>query len=464
MRFFDRSFVMAGLLAGFLACLGAVPQAQRQALAVHRPHELLVRFEANVSDARRAAILRGVDGKELYRYSLVPDLVHVGVKQDVETALQVLRKDQGVRYAHANYLLFPVAETFPPDEGFPKQWGLWVDSPYSSFLGWLWTFYWRFRRADIDAPRAWSVNTGSGDFIVAVIDTGLDNSKTEFDGNLWEKDGDIGRNFLEDPPESVTTDATGHGTRIAGIIGARSNAGMAHSMVGVNWNVQIMPLQFIGYRPDDLTADGDIALAIKAIEFSADEGALVSNNSYGARKISDADSLKDAIEYAGDKGQLFVCAAGNHGEDIDVDPFYPASFNSDLDNMIVVTSIDSRRNLAIGVSYGEETVDIAAPGTDIYSVYAYDWGSDSGTSYATAFVSGAAALYWDLYPELTYLEVKEDLLNSCMRSSYLDGKVKNRRHLNVGNLVVGPWLGMIAVPIDALFLPPVGVVIPPPVY
>lgn len=404
--------------------------------------ELLVRFRAGTPDDRREALLEQVSGVVLEAYTLVPDLYHVRVELDPRDAVERLERAPEVLYAHPNYRLRGTAQKVPTDANFPLQWGLWVDTtPHVPALiegsdDGLPNWFRPSPVADIEAPHGWSVHTGSGGFVVAVIDTGLVVSAQDFVGNLAkDAQGNVGWDFLKNAP--VTGDTNGHGTRVASIIGARANDGLTDSVVGINWACKVLPLRFIGKSQsadgEVLVSTGTTANAIKAVQYATSLGVKVSNNSYGARKIADATGLRDAIAQAGQAGMLFVASAGNFGADLNVDPFYPAAF--DLDNILAVTSIDYDDKLPGDAGYGLGVVDIAAPGVEIYARGKYGYGFDDGTSYATAFVSGAAALFWDLHPQLGYLEVKNRILSRARINKSLKGKIQGGRVLHLANLL-----------------------------
>ena len=146
-----------------------------------------------------------------------------------------------------------------------------------------------------------------------------------------------------------------HGTHVAGTIGAAGDNGIG--IAGVNWDVQIMALKFLGADGSGTTAD-----AIEAINYAVANGAQISNNSWGGDPYSQA--LYDAVEDAGNAGHIFVAAAGNGnwfgmGLDNDAEPFYPASL--ELDNVVAVAATDHNDQLAIFSNYGATSVDLAAP-------------------------------------------------------------------------------------------------------
>jgi subtilisin family serine protease len=212
---------------------------------------------------------------------------------------------------------------------------------------------------------------------------------------------------------------------------------------GVGGNVQVMALKFFfDYTDGENAGAGDDAAAIQAIDYAITHGVKVISASWGGRMSkADAESseLKNALIRAQNAGLLFVVAAGNDSIDNDSDAQadYPAAFH--MDNMIVVAASDSKDALADFSNYGATTVDIASPGVKIlsttvgstyqdvittYTIHgktqAIDW---DGTSMATPIVAGAAALVWSKYPNETYQQIKQRILNSARPVAGLKGKI-----------------------------------------
>jgi subtilisin family serine protease len=213
-------------------------------------------------------------------------------------------------------------------------------------------------------------------------------------------------------------DDNGHGTHCAGIIGAEGNNGIGIS--GINWNVSIMPLKFLGKG-----GFGSTGNAIKAINYAIDRkqhgvNVRVINASWGSTQYSRA--LEDAIRAAGEQGILFVAAAGNNGSNNDRSAHYPSNF--DLPNVISVAALDRTDSLASFSNYGVKTVHIAAPGRDIVSTWLGDaFREASGTSMAAPQVSGVAALVLASEPKLTMTKLRERLLSTVDKVDSLQGKI-----------------------------------------
>jgi len=315
----------------------------------------------------------------------------------------------------------------PDDTSYALQWGL-HNTGQSPFYG--------TAGADIDAPIAWNTTTGSG-VVVAVVDTGVDYTHEDLAANIWNNSGEIAGNGIDDDGNgyiddvrgwnfcSVTNDPmddNGHGTHCVGIIAAVGNNGVG--VTGVNWKVKIMPLKFLDSSGSGYTSD-----AISAILYANKMGAKVISNSWGGTDSSR--SLKDAIEAS---SAVVVCAAGNDAENIDTTPLYPASYNSS--NIIAVAATDYNDKLASFSNYGSKSVDIAAPGVMIRSTYSDNrYAYLSGTSMATPFVSGVAALVYASNSSLSSTGVKAKILSGAETLSSLNGKVVSNGRLNAANAV-----------------------------
>jgi len=291
----------------------------------------------------------------------------------------------------------------PADSFFDKLWGLenlgqGGGTPY----------------VDIWAPQAWKIFTGAPNFIVAVIDTGVEATHPDLQGNLVPGYSPYADNF--DPK-----DENGHGTHCAGTIGGRGDNGIG--VTGVNWNVKIMPIRFLAADGSGTTAN-----AIKGIDWAVENGAKVLSNSWGGGGRSE--QLYQAVLRARDKGVLFIAAAGNESNNNDAKPSYPASY--EVDNVITVAASDKKEKLASFSNYGKKSVHLAAPGVDIYSTYkGGTYKSLSGTSMATPHVAGAAALVWGHRPEFNYLQVKAALLESVDRVAVYSAKTITGGRLNI---------------------------------
>ncbi|MEK7950105.1 S8 family serine peptidase [Luteolibacter soli] len=325
--------------------------------------------------------------------------------------------------AEPDYLQF--ADVTPSDPSFSSLWGLHNTGQSSGVAD-----------ADIDAPEAWSISTGSRDVIVGIIDSGIDGSHPDLAANMYTNPGEIPANGIDDDAngfiddvhgwdfytdDSDPTDGNGHGTHCAGTIG-----GVGDNLIGVagvNWEVSLVALQFLSPGGSGSTSD-----AVDAVNYGRKLGVTLTSNSWGGGAYSA--TLEQAIRDAGAAGQLFIAAAGNDATDNDITPHYPSTYN--LDNVIAVASTTRTDALSSFSCFGKTTVDLGAPGTDIYSTTPGNtYGTKSGTSMATPHVSGAAALLYAISPERSHMDIKEVLLQTADRLPALNGICVSGGRLNL---------------------------------
>jgi regulation of enolase protein 1 (concanavalin A-like superfamily) len=287
--------------------------------------------------------------------------------------------------------------------------------------------------ADISASGAWEVTTGSTAFVVAVIDSGIDHRHVDLVGNLWTAPSAYTINVNGTPVtcpagshgfDTITgscdaVDAAGHGTAMAGIIGAVGNN--ATGGVGVNWRTSIMDLRFLGGDNRGFVSDAitsiDVALQLKTI-FGAAANVRVLSNSWGADEGSLA--LRDAVARTTPANVLFVAAAMNDSRDLDVWPRFPAAYP--LANVVAVAATTRSDGLASFSNYGASTVHLGAPGDNIQTTApGNSYLGSTGTSPATAVVSGVAALVLSACPVDT-AQLKDTLLQTVDPVAALAGK------------------------------------------
>ncbi|MBI4651111.1 S8 family serine peptidase [Candidatus Desantisbacteria bacterium] len=340
-------------------------------------------------------------------------------KKSIDELISKLNKSPLVEFAEPDYIV--QIQRLPNDPNFNFLWGM----------------------NAIDAPSAWDATIGDSTIVVAVIDTGVDYNHVDLNANMWRNPGEIPSNGLDDDNNGIIDDVYGcntirrtgnpmddnkHGTHVAGTIGAVGNNGIG--ITGVNWNVKIMALKFIG--ADGTGSTGD---AIECIDYVIDMkqrgvNVKITSNSWGAYAFSQ--SLYSAVERLKDNGILFVAAAGNNMADAEVYPLYPACF--DLLNIISVSATDWNDNLSDFSNYGLLSVDLGAPGDGIYSTILSNKYDDlSGTSMAAPHVAGAAALIWGYRPLLNYKELRRVILAGTDPLTSLSGKVATGGRLNVNN-------------------------------
>lgn len=411
MRYFHFTSGRLFSAALALSTLFGLGQAQEKHEAGFVPGELLIKFKQTAATAQVQSIYSRVGLQQVTAYNKIGVvLCKLTKSQDVEAVAAECSNDPNVEYAEPNYIYhtFPVPtppQRTPNDPRFDELWGMRNGND-----------------ADIDADEAWEVQTGSENVIVGIIDTGIDYNHEDLKDNIWFNPGesgggkesngvdDDGNGYVDDfrgwnfaYDDNDPFDDQGHGTHVSGTVGAIGDNGKG--VVGVNWRVKLMALKFL-----DRNGSGQLADAIPAIIYAADHGAKLSSNSWGGGGFSQA--LQDAIEYARDKGSLFIAAAGNSSQNTDQFENYPSNY--DVDNVISVAASDRNDKLASFSNYGKTTVDLAAPGVDILSTQPrnFRYQKLSGTSMATPHVSGVAALVLAQYPNLTYRQVLIRILGS----------------------------------------------------
>ena len=265
-----------------------------------------------------------------------------------------------------------------------SQWGLYNSGQNGGVPG-----------ADVHAPQAWVITTGGSDVTVAVVDSGVDADHPDLVGKLLR-----GRNFVGGAPDpNDTDDDCGHGTHVAGIAAASSNN--AAGIAGVSWGARILPVKAL-YRDTSGRVIGYDSWIANGIVYAADSGAEIINLSLGGTSVSP--TLASAVDYAYERGILVVAAAGNCG-----DSSYPLNGCTSLNQWIypaasahtLAVAATDRQDLRASFSTQASYVDVAAPGASIVSTYPDGYASLSGTSMATPFVSGLAALLLSRYPDYT---------------------------------------------------------------
>lgn len=386
--------------------------------------EIFVRYKKGTTASEKTEARS--KSQVLDKYSIVPRLELI--KTDTpEATLRDLRANENVSYASKNKLRELQAD--PNDQFFWAQWGL--ENIGQSFAGETGT-----AGADIDATLAWQATTGSKSTRVAVIDTGIQLNHPDLADNIWTNPDEIAENGIDDDQNGYIddihgwnfinnnndpSDLDGHGTHVAGIIGADTNNSIG--IAGVSQNVSLVALKACDtYCPMDAT--------LAALEYAVSEGIPISNNSYGGNSGSEDLAEKNAIQAAGEAGHLFIAAAGNENNNNDSSTKnYPSSHP--LSNIIAVAASKSNDGKASFSSYGQASVDLAAPGNTIASTYK---GSSyiylSGTSMASPQVAGVAALVKSKRPEFNSSQIKSAILENTRSSASWSGKVLTGGILN----------------------------------
>ncbi len=383
----------------------------------------------------------GPQGSAIHPFASLAGMgvVDFGTPAMANVALERLRRDPRVEYAELDGLWHVDTVARPNDARYPEQWGLEnTGQPVAGLPGGV-------PGVDIDARTAWGVTHGSDDVIVAVIDSGIDADHEDLRDNLWTNAREIPGNGVDDDRNGVVDDVhgfnaidrsgnpdddMGHGTHVAGIIGAVGGNGVGVS--GVNWTTRIMPLKFLGASGGGTTSDAIACIDYLVAMRNRGENIRVVNCSWGSTERSRA--LEDAIETAAREQILFVCASGNDGVNTDQVPHFPSSYESDA--VVSVAALGPDETLASFSNWGAESVDIAAPGVEILSTLPNgQYGFASGTSMAAPFVTGVAALVVSGAPNLKDGTLRDRLLKHSTAVGTFSGKLLSGGRLS-GSLAV----------------------------
>jgi subtilisin family serine protease len=411
------------------------------------PGEVLVKYAGDVTANEKNAALAKVRGS-------VKEKIHTRAMKDagdeqgidlaqtalpVEDAVAALNGAEGVLYAEPNYIYTTDAVSNDPYFTNGRLWGMYGDAttPANAYGS--------------QAGEAWSAgNTGSSGVVVGIIDEGYMYTHPDLAANAGTNPGEIAGNGKDDDGNGYVDDVYGwdfdrndktvfdgvsddHGTHVAGTIGAVG--GNAGGVAGVCWSVKLIVAKFLGTR------GGTTANAIKAVDYFTDLktrhglNLVATNNSWGGGGYSQG--LYDAIERANQAGILFVAAAGNSSSNNDAVKSYPSSYANA--NVIAVASITSAGAMSSFSNYGLTSVDLGAPGSDIWSTVPLNsrgkvvpgYASYSGTSMATPHVTGAAALYAAAHPGSTAVDIKAAILSAAIPTASLAGKCVTGGRLDV---------------------------------
>jgi len=408
-------FTLGGSVA--LAQADRVPFIMMDGKRVH-PTSVLVKYgprvtAANVGATLQAANLRVV--KELSvpsRWALLDSLPQAPQTPPGEEAralrdrIDQLRQSGQFESVEPDYVR--QLNLLPPDTFFQDGtlWGLRNTGQSGGVAG-----------ADINVTNAWDITVGNTNVIIAVLDSGIRYDHVDLAGQMWRNPGEIAGDGIDNDGDGFIdnvfginaltgsgdpNDDNGHGTHVAGTIGAAPNNGQSH--VGVVWNSRLMAVK-VADRFGFLTSSAIIA----GVDFAISKGAKVINASFGGYFFSQAEF--DAYLRARNAGILVVAAAGNDGINTDIQPHYPSSYQ--LDNIIAVAALDRSDRLASFSNYGRTSVHLGAPGVEITSTYntsSTSYQQLQGTSMAAPHVAGVAGLVFALTNTITVSEVRNRIL------------------------------------------------------
>jgi subtilisin family serine protease len=389
-----------GQLQSTFTIVGAQDASRPGKRGAYHPTRILVRFK----NGGRRAFLPG--SGQARGFTGDPNLFVVDNPPGVSVpeAVRGYATNPDVLYAEPDFIVHAL-DTIPSDPRWSDQWDM----------------------TRIAAPQAWDTQTNAGDVVVAVIDTGIDSGAPDLRANLWTNpaDGSHGFTCIGGACVAGGVDDFGHGTHVAGTIGAAANDGVG--IAGINWQVQLLSLKFLDSSGSGSTSDAILCFD-KATELKqSGVNIRITNNSWGGGGFDQA--LKDAMARAEAAGILHACAAGNSNVNADANPMYPAAF--DNRGIISVLATDSNDIGASFTNYGLASVDIAAPGVNTLSTVptgtctlcdSSGYKFLSGTSMATPHVAGVVAALFHANPSLSTNEARDVLLDPASCDALVDPK------------------------------------------
>jgi subtilisin family serine protease len=391
----------------------------------YRTDQILIRFKAGINPTALNDFHRARRGEVLRTFNRIGrwQVLRVPQGETVTNLIAAYQKSGLVEFAEPDYLVYADA-TLPNDPKFldGTLWGL---DNYGQGGG--------TPGADIDATNAWDVLTSASNIVVAVLDSGIRATHEDLAANMWVNPTDGGHGYNAFTGTNDPTDADGHGTLVAGVLGGVGNNGIG--VCGVAWRVQMMACKCLS------GGTGSDSTVIACIDYAITNGARIINASFDTPTPSLA--LSNAITAARDAGVLWVASAGNGntspGRNIDAIPSYPSCYG--IDNVVSVAYTTRTDDLGFLSNYGVTNVALAAPGDQIYSTISFSDTSYypsgglginiAGTSFSAPCVSGACALLMAQYPSDSYQQIISRLLSSTDPLPALAGKCRTGGRLNL---------------------------------
>jgi hypothetical protein len=428
------------IVAVFAVSLGGAGESlakknPRDARPAYREGVVLLAFQDGTQQSLQSAVLSKVGAREIKRIGVGVHVVAVARGRESEI-VKLLRAHQEVRYAEPDYLQTVSAGTLPNDTSVGIQWAF--QNTGQRVNGTTGTF-----GADERAFSAWGITTGTNSVVAADLDTGVQYSHPDLFTNMWNNPGGIGGcaanthgfNVLNNSCDPMDDDGAfnGHGTHVAGIMGATTNN--AAGVAGLNWTASIMALKWVNSGGTGATSDLISAMDWVVTAKQAGVNVRVANDSQTWPGTAFSQALSDEIDLLGSNDILFVAASGNTAQNNDVTPRYPCSYARPT--MICAAASNSSDNLWSSANFGPRSVQLAAPGVNIFSTLrSSNYGYISGGSMAAAQVSGAAALILSVgYQPVATL--RSMILNNVDVLSSLSGLVGTGGRLNICKAIPG---------------------------
>lgn len=358
-----NKILFATLLSGLGLLLAQLPSFAGPVLAPaagmqYAPDQVLVKFKPGVTAAARTRFAQSYGAQSLLTLAHQPDVAvtRLAPGQTVAQAVNAYANDPNVAYAQPNYIYH--TQAIPNDTQYAQQWAAKntgqtpAGSTYSPSTG--------TAGDDMSLESAWNVQTDCSTVVVAVLDTGINYNSTDLAANMWAGNAMHGNNFAPDGAAGDPMDLDGHGTHVAGIIGAVGNN--ANGVAGVCWKANLMAVRAL-----DATGMGFTSNIINGIGWAVTNGAKIINMSLAGGGALDQ-AFSNAITSAQTSNVLVVAAAGNSAQNNDTTPTWPCSFTQA--NLVCVAALDQNYALAAFSNFGATSVDVGAPGANIYSTWA----------------------------------------------------------------------------------------------